>query len=224
MSAHSVREDDSSLSRVDRGLYKVESFLTLLAGIVALCVMLLAVANIVGRKVGDIANDRGWAWLDANFGPVPGYIDWTEQAVPAIAILGLVATQRDGGHIRMDIAVGALKGRALWLFELLSVIFMLLITAALIYGTWDHAARAIRNGDSTVDINLPTWPAKVMFPIIFALLFLRLLVQIWGYWSALKSGDESPVAVPIPEDAATQALNEALTVSGFDKDEAEARK
>jgi TRAP-type C4-dicarboxylate transport system permease small subunit len=224
MSSHSVLEDDSTVSRVDRALYAVESKLTLLAGIIALGVMLLAVANIVGRKVGDIANDRGWAWLDANFGPVPGYIDWTEQAVPAIAILGLVATQRDGGHIRMDIAVGALKGRALWLFELLSVIFMLIITSALIYGTWDHAARAIRNGDSTVDINLPIWPAKVLFPIIFILLFVRLIVQIWAYARAFKSGAEQPAAIPIPEDAATQALNEALTVSGFDKAEAEARK
>lgn len=224
MSSHSVLEDDSTVSRVDRALYAIESKLTLIAGIIALCVMLLAVANIVGRKIGEIANDRGWAWLDANFGPVPGYIDWTEQAVPAIAILGLVATQRDGGHIRMDIAVGALKGRALWLFELLSVIFMLIITSALVYGTWDHASRAIRNGDSTVDINLPIWPAKVMFPIIFVLLFLRLIVQIWAYGRAFKNGDREPVAIPIPEDAATQALNEALTVSGFDKDDAEARK
>ena len=224
MSAHSVLTDDSTVSRVDRALYWLESKLTLLAGLIALGVMLLAVANIVGRKIGDIANDRGWAWLDANFGPVPGYIDWTEQAVPAIAILGLVSTQRDGGHIRMDIAVGALKGRALWLFELLSVIFMLIITSALIYGTWDHASRAIRNGDSTVDINLPIWPAKILFPIIFALLAVRLIVQIWAYSSALKSGSRNPPAVPIPEDAATQALNEALTVSGFDKDDLEASK
>ncbi len=224
MSSHSVLTDDSRLSRVDRALYAVESKLTLLAGIVALGVMLLAVANIVGRKIGDIANDRGWAWLDANFGPVPGYIDWTEQAVPAIAILGLVATQRDGGHIRMDFVVGRIKSRALWLFELLSVILMLIITAALIYGTWDHASRAIRNGDSTVDINLPIWPAKVLFPVIFVMLALRLIVQIWAYWRALKNGGPSPIAVPIPEDAATQALNEALTVSGFDKEETEARK
>ncbi len=224
MSSHSVREDSSKVSRVDRALYMVESKMTLLAGLIALGVMLLAVANILGRKIGDIANDYGWTWLDNNFGPVPGYIDWTEQAVPAIAILGLVATQRDGGHIRMDFVVGRLKGRALWLFELLSVIFMLIITSALIYGTWDHTARALRNGDSTVDINLPTWPAKILFPIIFAILAVRLVVQIWAYWRALKSGDLNPVAVPIPEDAATQALNEALTVSGFDKDELEAGK
>jgi len=120
--------------------------------------------------------------------------------------------------------VGMLKGRALWLFELLSVIFMLLITSALIYGTWDHAARAIKNGDSTVDINLPVWPAKVLFPIIFILLAVRLIAQIWAYWRALKSGDQNPPAVPIPEDAATQALNEAQTVSGFDKEELEASK
>jgi len=224
MSSHSVREDSSKLSRIDRTLYFIESKLTLLAGLIALGVMLLAVANILGRKIGDIANDYGWAWLDDNFGPVPGYIDWTEQAVPAIAILGLVATQRDGGHIRMDFVVGRIKGRALWLFELLSVVLMLAITSALIYGTWDHTSRAIRNGDSTVDINLPTWPAKILFPIIFGLLALRLVVQIWAYWRAFKSGESEPVAVPIPEDAATQALNEALTVSGFEKDELEASK
>ncbi len=224
MSSHSVREDSSKVSRVDRALYMIESKMTLLAGLIALGVMLLAVANILGRKIGDIANDYGWTWFDDNFGPVPGYIDWTEQAVPAIAILGLVATQRDGGHIRMDFVVGKLKGRALWLFELLSVIFMLIITSALIYGTWDHTARALKNGDSTVDINLPTWPAKILFPVIFAFLAVRLIIQIWAYWRALKSGELNPVAVPIPEDAATQALNEALTVSGFDKDEMEASK
>jgi len=218
MSAHSVREDDSTVSRVDRALYRVESLLTLLAGIVALGVMLLAVANILGRKIGDLANERGWAWLDANFGPVPGYIDWTEQAVPAIAILGLVAAQRDGGHIRMDILVGRLKGRLLWAFEMVSVFLMLIITCGLFYGTWDHAARAIRNGDSTVDIGLPVWPAKLMFPIVFALLALRLCVQVWAYARAMRLGSVEPPAVPLPEDAATQALNEAQTVSGLSDD------
>lgn len=215
MSAHNVHEDDSTVSRADRAVYKVESFLNLLAGLVALGVMLLAVANIVGRYFFDA--------------PVPGYIDWTEQAVPAIAILGLVYCQRDGGHIRMDMLVGNLKGRILWFAELLGVILMLLVTLGLVYGTWNHFGRSFDFGspmwsrDSSVDINLPIWPAKLLFPVLFSLLAVRLVLQIWAYWIAFRSGAENPVAVPIPEDAATQALNEAETVSGMDDDDADAR-
>lgn len=205
MSAHNVHEDESAVSRADRVFYRLESLLTLVAGIVALGVMLLAVANIIGRKLFDL--------------PVPGYVDWTVLAVPAIAILGLSACQRDGGHIRMDILVGRFKGRMLWFVELLGVLLMLVITIGLIYGSWDHTARALRNGDSTIDINLPVWPAKILFPIMFGLLAIRLCLQIWGYWVAFRSGAKEPAAVPIPIDAAQQALAEAETVSGFDDDE-----
>lgn len=209
MSAHNVHEDDSAVSRADRGFYRLESFLNLLAGIVALGVMLLAVANILGRKLLDM--------------PVSGYVDWTVLAVPAIAILGLSACQRDGGHIRMDILVGRFRGRVLWFVELLGVLLMLVITVGLIYGSWDHTARALRNGDSTIDINLPVWPAKILFPIMFGLLAIRLCLQIWGYWVAFRANADEPAAVPIPIDAAAQALAEAETVSGFDDESPETR-
>lgn len=205
MSAHNVRVDNSRLSIIDQKLFKLESLLNLIGGLVILSVMFLAVTNIVGRYFGH---------------PVPGYIDWMEQSVPAIAILGIVYCQRLGGHIRMDIVVGSLKGRAIWFAELISTILMLLITVALIYGSWDHAYRAIRLGDSTVDINLPTWPAKILFPIIFIILAVRLALQVWAYIVALRTGEETPIAVPLIEDAATQAKNEADTVSDL-KEEAE---
>ncbi len=205
MSSHSVLEDSSAVSRADRLLYRFESLLNLASGIFILTIMVLSVVNILGRKLFNM--------------PVAGYIDWMMQAVPVMAILGIAYCQRLGGHIRMDFVVGRLHGRALWLFEFVGVLIMLVITGALIYGSWDHAERAIRLGDSTVDINLPTWPAKVLFPIMFCLLALRLVLQLWGYAKAIGHGGVSPVAVPLIEDAATQALNEAETVSGLDEEE-----
>ncbi|MEO0329185.1 MAG: TRAP transporter small permease subunit [Pseudomonadota bacterium] len=196
-----VRTDESLLSRADRELFRLESLLNLSAGLIILAVMFLAVANIVGRYFGY---------------PVPGYIDYMEQAVPAIAILGIAYCQRLGGHIRMDIVVGSLKGRALWLAEFIGILFMLAITAALIYGSWDHASRAIRLGDSTVDINLPTWPTKILFPILFSILVVRLLIHLIGYFNAMRTGETDPVAVPLIEDVATQTKREAESVSGLE--------
>lgn len=203
-SSSTVREDGSLLSRADRTLFTLESFLNLIGGGVIFAVVLLAVANILGRKLFDL--------------PVDGYIDWTEQAMAFFAFLGIAYCQRQGGHIRMDIFVGSLKGRALWFFELLSTAIMFIMTVILVIGSYQHFLRAWTNGDSSFDIELPTWPAKLIVPVALTILAIRLLLQIWGYIRALKENNDTPVAVPLIEDVATQAANEAKTVSGAGDD------
>ncbi len=203
----SVLGDDTVLSRLDRAFFRLESALTLLGGLTIFALVFLAVVHVLSRK-----------FLNA---PVPGYVDWTEQFMAIFAFLGLSYTQREGGHIRMDILLGALRGRWLWLAELLSVIFMLLITTALIYGTWYHFARSfdmnapLWSRDSSIDIALPLWPAKLLVTFSMVLLWLRLALQIWAYGRALARGAERPVAVPLVESAAEQAEREALSVGAI---------
>ncbi len=199
MSDASVLKDDSRLSRMDQTLFRVESFLTLTGGLVILALMFLAVTQIVGRKLFNA--------------PIPGFIDWVEQAMAVFAFLGISYCQRVGGHIRMDIVLGMLRGRILWINELISVLVMLLLTVVLTVGSWRHFLRAYQNGDSSIDIALPTWPAKLMVPVALSILTLRLVLQLWAYGRALKTGTEQPVAVPLIETAAEQAAREAETVS-----------
>ena len=104
----SVLEDKSLLSRLDRALLPVEWFFALISGIAVFSLMFLAVWSVLGRKF---------------FGsPLLGYVDYIETAMPLIAIMGVSYVQRSGGHIRMDMLVGALSGRAKWLFELISIL------------------------------------------------------------------------------------------------------
>ncbi|MFT7388187.1 MAG: C4-dicarboxylate transporter DctQ subunit [Candidatus Endobugula sp.] len=203
-SASNVREDGSLLSRSDRLLFKFESVFNLLGGTVIFAVVLLAVANVLGRKLLDL--------------PVAGYIDWTEQSMAFFAFLGIAYCQREGGHIRMDILVGSLRGRVLWISEFISTFIMLVMTLLLTYGSYVHFLRAWTNGDSSFDIELPTWPAKLIVPVAFGLLSLRLLIQLWAYARAIKEGGNNPIGVPLIEDVATQAAKEAATVSGSQYD------
>ena len=193
-----VLQDNSSLSRLDRLYFKLEEILTLAGGIVILLLVFLAVTNVLGRWMFDL--------------PINGYIDWVEQAMAFMAFLGIAYTQRLGGHIRMDIVVGMLKGRALWVVELISTVIMFLLSLVLVYGSFLHFERAYKIGDSSLDIDLPTWPAKLVVPVALTVLSLRLLLQIWAYLRAIKSGSDEPVAVPLIEDAATVAAREAATV------------
>jgi TRAP-type mannitol/chloroaromatic compound transport system permease small subunit len=146
--------------------------------------------------------------------PVDGYVDWVEQAMAFIAFLGIAYTQRQGAHIRMDIIVGQLRGRLLWFSELLSSVLMLSVTLALVYGSYLHFWRAYDLGDSSLDINLPTWPAKFVVTFALTLLALRLLVQLWGFARALRSNEARPVAVPLITSAADAASKEARAVMG----------
>lgn len=205
----SVLSDDSRLSRLDRALFRVEGWLALLSGIAVFSLMILAVISVGGRN-----------FLNQ---PLPGYVDWIEQAMPLIAFMGVACTQRLGGHIRMDLVVGLLRGRALWLAEFVTTLLIVLLMLVLVYGSWAHFERSfdfsapLWSRDSSMDIALPIWPAKLLVPIAFSVLVLRLCLQLWGYARALRNNSRQPVAVPLIEDAATQASREAATVSGFDQ-------
>ena len=143
-------------------------------------------------------------------------------AMPIIAIMGVSYVQRDGMHIRMDMLVSKLKGRALWFFELVSVLLILLLIVALTWGAWEHFARSfdcarpLCSRDSSIDVGLPVWPSKLVVPIAFAVLTLRLLLQAWGYGRALVLGLENPVAVPLTLSVEAQARLEADALEGAD--------
>lgn len=209
-SASSVLEDDSLLSRCDRSLYKVEIVLALIGGLAVFGLMVLAVISVSGRNLFNQ--------------PLRGYVDWIEQVMSLIAFIGISYTQRLGGHIRMDIVIGRLKGRPLWIAEFITTFFMLVLMLLLVWGTFAHFQRSfdfsapLWSRDSTLDIRLPIWPSKLLVSFSFAVVSLRFVLQLWGYWVAIITGTRHPVAVPLVESAAEVAAREALTVSGFEED------
>lgn len=208
--ALAVRENSSLISRLDRVLYSFELWLALIGGLTVFGLMLLAVVSVGGRTFFNA--------------PLPGYVDWIEQAMPIIALLGVSYCQRLGGHIRMDIFVAQLGGRALWLMEAFGVLLMFLLVVLLVWGSWSHFERSFDfaalmwSRDSSLDIRLPLWPAKLLVPFAFSVLAIRLALQFVVYTFAFVAGEDYPPAVPLFEDAATIAANEAASVSGFDND------
>lgn len=204
-SSASVLIDDSPLSRADQALYKVETLLALISGFAVFSLMLLAVVSVGGRNFFN--------------SPLRGYVDWIEMAMPIIAFMGISYAQRDGGHIRMDILVGRLKGRSLWIAEFITTAAILVLMILLVWGSWAHFQRSFDFGapwwsrDSSIDIALPLWPAKLLAPVAFSVLCLRLVLQLIAYAKVIISGSDTPIGVPLIEDVATLAAREAEHVS-----------
>ncbi len=206
MSSSVVPSDNSLISRIDRLYLSVEKNFTVLSGVIVFALICLATINVLGRKLLNL--------------PLPGFVDWVEQCMIVIAFAGLSYCQREGSHVRMEVLIGKLHGRNLWRVELISTIVLLLIATVLIYGTWFHFLRSFDWGapnwsrDSTIDIGLPIWPAKLLVPVCLSLFWIRLLLQVWGYARALKLKSDRPVAVPTMQTVSEQAATE---VEGWDE-------
>ena len=204
-----VLSDDSLISRLDHCLLRLEVGLALLSGITVFTLMLMAVVSVGGRN-----------FLQT---PLAGYVDWIEQAMPLIAFMGIAFVQRIGGHIRMDMLVGKISGRSFYTLEFITTLLTLLLIALLTWGSFEHFLRSIDlsaplwSRDSSIDIALPLWPAKLLVPVAFAALGLRLVLQLAAYLRAFCYPYRQPVAVPLVIDAATQARLEAEALQKPDR-------
>ena len=207
-SSATVLEDSSLLSRLDRALLPLEKLLALLSGVAAFSLMFLAAYSVAGREFFA--------------SPLLGYVDLIEALMPLIAIMGVSYVQREGGHIRMDILIGVFRGRLLWLVEGLLVVLILALMLGLLVGAWFHfdrsfdCARPLCSRDSSIDISLPLWPSKILVPIAFAVLCLRLILQAWGYARAFWLNLPRPPGVPLIQSVVEQAKAEAESLEGED--------
>jgi TRAP-type C4-dicarboxylate transport system permease small subunit len=207
-SSSAVLQDNSWLSRADCALLPLERIFALVSGLAVFSLMFLAAYSVTGRKFFNQ--------------PLSGYVDYIEAAMPVIAFMGVSYVQRFGGHIRMDMIIGKMRGRLLWAMELFTIILMLLVIAALIWGSWAHFDRSFDltkpmwSRDSSIDIGIPMWPSKLLIPVAFGLLSVRLSLQAIGYARALVLGLEHPVAVPLILSIEEQAMVEAAHLAEQD--------
>ena len=196
----------SALVTADRWLSRVEDFLDLVAAFFIVFLMMFAVTQVISRKLFNY--------------PLWGYIDIVEIVMVTFAFLGISYCQRLGGHIRMELIVRRLHGRALWLFEIVGIVVALGIIVVLLWYGFTHFLRAYQLGDSTIDREIILWPAKLVIPIAFSALTVRLLIQFLAYTRLALYPDAEPVGIPVIEKFEEMAQNEIEgTIGKSDGDE-----
>ena len=183
------------LRRLDALTKPVENAFNLTAGVLIFALMALGVVQIVLRTVFSA--------------PLLGYIDIVELSMVGFAVLAIAFVQRVGGHVRMELLIQKLRGRPLWFFEMLGSGLAIFIVSVLIPYSYDHFQRAFDFGDSTIDLELATWPAKLVVPVALTLLLIRLCIQFLGYLRLLIDPALPQLAIPAlkrPEEVAAEEI------------------
>jgi len=132
----------------------------------------------------------------------------------SMAFLGAAYCQRLGSHIRMEMLVGKLKGRSLWMVEAIGAALALFIIGVLIYYSFGHFLRSYTLGDTTMDAEYPVWPSKLLVPIAFSIWWIRLALQFVGALRMASNPDAAHVAVVVVKQVAEQAKDEIEEIMG----------
>lgn len=170
------------LKQVDEKFFYVERALAWVCAIVIFAVMLLGTAQVIGRVVFSQ--------------PIYGYSDIIEQVMTVFAFLAVAYTQKLGGHVRMELILGRMSGRPLYFFEIFGTIAAIVVILILGYYGYTHFLRAFEIGDTTIDMDLPIWPSKLLVPIAFSVLIVRLLIQLFGFVRLFMNPEAEPLGVP----------------------------
>lgn len=182
------------IDRIDRMMMPIDDAFNLIAALAIFAMMILGVFQIGLRSIFNA--------------PIVGYIDLVELSMATMAFLGAAYCQRVGAHIRMELLIGKLHGRALWLAESFGTLVALFIIGVLIYYSSGHFYRAFEIGDSTIDAEFPVWPSKLLVPVAFTLWFLRLTLQLVGSLRLVIYPDLEPKGVVVMKDVAELAAQE----------------
>ena len=166
----------STFDNVERGFSAAERWLSYLGLAGLLGLMLMVVAEVVGRYIFNK--------------PIPGYIDYMEMMMTVLVFLTLAYCHREGGHIRMEIFMTRVVkgGRPYDLLEVFHSIVSLVAFAALAYFMTGKAIEAYVINDIALAVNVPTWPAKGLIAIGAIFLCIRFIIQAIGYGMKAVTG------------------------------------
>lgn len=200
-----MSDQSGPLTTADRLMRPFEDMANLFAAFAIFALMCLGVAQIVLRSVFNT--------------PVTGYIDMVELSMASMAFLGAAYCQRLGAHVRMELLVGRLRGRSLWLAESFGLLVAMFIIGTLVWYGWDHFMRSYTLGDTTIDAEFPVWPSKLLVPVAFGLWWIRLAIQFVGSVRLAIDPTCAPEGVVLMKNVAEQAQEEIEEIMGSDAGE-----
>jgi TRAP-type mannitol/chloroaromatic compound transport system permease small subunit len=167
-----------------------------LAWAILLAVVISAV-NAIIRKLFDVSSN---AWLE---------MQWVLFGV--VFLLCAPWTLMANEHIRIDIVTSRFSKRVRdWIDVFGHVFFLIPFTIVMIVTSVPFALRSVLGNEQSVNAGgLPQWPAKMLIPLGFILLFFQAISELIKRLAIIR-GDLEDVASAVGHQAAAEAEAERL--------------
>lgn len=111
--------------------------------------------------------------------PIPGHLEGSELLAPVIVFLALSYTQATHGHVGMDLVLDALAPAARRYAEMATLLVSIFICAVLALFSFRNAYQLWLYDDVTMSPPyFRTWPAAASIPLGYALISVRMYIQV----------------------------------------------
>ncbi len=160
----------AGLDRLDRLFAFIESALIMIGGIVLVVFAFLVLIDVIARYL-------------LNFS-LPGLYELMQLGLVLIVYSAIAYAQQKGDHIRIDVFSNENFPRMEKLIRVLGDLGGIAICVIIAWKAGENAFVAWRTDDAMSGlIPWPTWPAMASVPLGFALLGMRLLIDLVGFFA-----------------------------------------
>lgn len=154
---------------VGRMLRRLEIALAVASAAIAFFAMLFVGAEVVMRYAFN--------------SPIPGHLEGSELLMPIIVFLALSYTQSMRGHVGMDLFLDSLPSRAKLYATMGTLLISIFVCAVLAWFSAKNAWQLWQYDDVTMSPPyFKTWPSGAAVAVGYALICLRMYVQLLHLW------------------------------------------
>lgn len=163
-----------ALLGLSRGIDRANLLIGRAVAWLVLASVLVSAGNAIIRKIFNTSSN---AWLE---------VQW--YMFGAVVMLGAAAALYRNEHVRVDLIYGAVSDRVRLWIDLFGIIFLLLpFAACAAWLCWPIFVESWRINEASSNAGgLLRWPAKLLLPVGFGLLFLQGLSELVKRIAALR--------------------------------------
>lgn len=119
--------------------------------------------------------------------PIPGTFEISQYMLAVFILLGAAYTQQVKGHVGVDFVTSRLSPRLRAIFEIVTTLLSLLIIAVVVWQGW---VVGIEEKAVSDQLRIPQYPFKVLVAVGGFLLWLELLVDLFGSFGKLRRNEQ----------------------------------
>ena len=118
--------------------------------------------------------------------PIPGTFEISQYMLAFFILLGAAYTQQVKGHVGVDFVTSRLSPRPRAICEIVATLLSLFIVAILVWQGWVEgiAEKAVSD-----QLRIPQYPFKVLVAVGAFLLWLELLIDLFGSFGKLRRNE-----------------------------------
>ena len=118
--------------------------------------------------------------------PIPGTFEISQYMLAFFILLGAAYTQQVKGHVGVNFITSRLSSRLQAVCEIVTTLLSLLIIAILVWQGWVEgiAEKAVSD-----QLRIPQYPFKVLVAVGAFLLWLELLIDLFGSFGKLRRNE-----------------------------------